>query len=106
MRQRVKKYLQIGLGYGLLALGVAGLFLPILQGILFIMLGLLVLSYHQPWAERLLARLRKRFPKHHDGMHRVAHRWKEKAYAWWYGPAEAHDCEADPPPKPGEDEAL
>lgn len=52
----------LGLGYGFLVLGVLGLFLPILQGVLFITVGLLILSRHAPWAERLLARLKARHP--------------------------------------------
>ena len=50
-------------GWIFLVLGVLGLFLPILQGILFILIGLLILSSVSPWAERLLHRLSKRFPK-------------------------------------------
>ncbi|MEK0082565.1 PGPGW domain-containing protein [Benzoatithermus flavus] len=53
----------IGLGYGFLALGVLGLFLPILQGVLFIVIGLLILSRYTAWAERLLARLAERHPR-------------------------------------------
>jgi uncharacterized membrane protein YbaN (DUF454 family) len=53
----------IGVGYGFLALGVLGLFLPILQGVLFLVIGLLILSRHAPWAERLLARLAERHPR-------------------------------------------
>lgn len=53
----------LGLGYGLLVLGVLGLFLPVLQGVLFLIVGLIILSRHAPWAERLLARLKARFPR-------------------------------------------
>lgn len=52
----------LGLGYGFLALGVVGLFLPILQGGLFIAVGLLILSRHASWAERMLTRLKSRYP--------------------------------------------
>jgi len=50
------------LGWGFLLLGVAGLFLPVLQGILFILIGLIILSSEYVWAHRLLERLRNRFP--------------------------------------------
>lgn len=50
-------------GYVFLALGVVGLFLPFLQGILFLVVGLLILSRHAPWAERLLERLKRSHPK-------------------------------------------
>lgn len=42
------------LGYGFLALGVIGLFLPIFQGGIFLFFGLLILACHTAWAGRLL----------------------------------------------------
>jgi len=95
MRQHLKKIVQLILGWSLLFLGVIGLFLPILQGVLFIMLGLIVLSWHMPWAERLLHRLRDRFPKQHAAMHEWMDRARRRLYGWWYGRAAAHDCEGD-----------
>jgi uncharacterized membrane protein YbaN (DUF454 family) len=56
------KLAMLGLGYAFLLLGVLGLFLPILQGVLFLTVGLLILSRHAPWAERLLTRLKTRYP--------------------------------------------
>lgn len=50
-------------GWAFILLGIIGLVLPILQGILFILVGLLILSSVSPWAARLLDRLRKRFPR-------------------------------------------
>lgn len=50
------------LGYGFLVLGILGLFLPVLQGVLFIVVGLLLLSRHSPWARRLLDRFKSRHP--------------------------------------------
>lgn len=58
----LRRALFLVLGWGLIALGVAGLFLPVLQGVLFILLGLLLLSRHSRWAARLLKKLEKRFP--------------------------------------------
>ncbi|MFH0808896.1 MAG: PGPGW domain-containing protein [Pseudomonadota bacterium] len=84
MRARIKKLLQLALGWGLLFLGVIGLFLPILQGVLFIMLGLMVLSYHMPWAECALRRLRERFPKVHAAMHEWAKWGLAKLRAWGF----------------------
>ena len=45
-------------GWTLLAVGVVGLFLPVLQGFLLIISGLAVLSTESPWAHRLLTRLK------------------------------------------------
>lgn len=50
-------------GWAFILFGILGLVLPILQGILFILVGLFVLSSVSPWAERLLHKLRSRFPK-------------------------------------------
>jgi uncharacterized membrane protein YbaN (DUF454 family) len=50
-------------GWGFILLGVIGLVLPILQGILFILVGLLLLSTVSPWAARVLEKLRRRFPR-------------------------------------------
>ncbi|HYD32189.1 MAG TPA: PGPGW domain-containing protein [Azospirillaceae bacterium] len=50
-------------GWGFLALGIPGLVLPILQGWLFIIIGLLLLSREYHWARQLLERLRRRFPR-------------------------------------------
>jgi uncharacterized protein len=53
----------IGLGYGLLTLGVIGIVVPILHGAIFLVLGLLVLSRHALWAQRLLDWLKGRHPR-------------------------------------------
>jgi uncharacterized protein len=63
MRQTVKKILILLAGWAFLLLGVVGLFLPILQGILFLIIGLLILSSEYVWAHRLLSKLSERFPK-------------------------------------------
>ncbi|MBL6078690.1 hypothetical protein JMJ56_11785 [Belnapia sp. T18] len=51
------------LGFALLALGVAGLVLPILQGVLFLALGLFVLRDQYAWARRWMGKLEARFPR-------------------------------------------
>jgi uncharacterized protein len=50
-------------GYVFLVLGVLGLFLPFLQGILFILIGLLILAKHAAWAHNLLQRFRDQHPR-------------------------------------------
>jgi hypothetical protein len=60
---KIKRLALIALGWLFVALGIAGLFLPFLQGILFLLIGLLILSTEYRWARKLLARLRNRFPK-------------------------------------------
>ncbi len=53
------RVVRLTVGWALLVLGVIGLFLPLLQGILFIFSGLAVLSTESPWARRLLDRLKE-----------------------------------------------
>lgn len=49
--------LRIVVGFALLALGVVGLFLPVLQGVLLLLAGLAVLGRDLPWARSLTDRL-------------------------------------------------
>jgi len=63
MKPVIKRVLILIAGWLFILVGIAGLFLPILQGILFIVIGLLILSSEYVWAHRLLQKLRTRFPK-------------------------------------------
>lgn len=51
---RVWRLARIIGGFGLVFLGVIGLFLPLLPGILFIVAGLVLLAREYHWARRLL----------------------------------------------------
>jgi uncharacterized membrane protein YbaN (DUF454 family) len=62
MQTKAKKLAALVLGWSFVALGVIGLFLPVLQGILFLLIGLFILSSEYVWAHRLLAKIRNRFP--------------------------------------------
>lgn len=62
MRSRFKSLCIKLAGWGFIVLGILGLFLPILQGILFLLVGLYLLSEESPWAKRLLDKLKARFP--------------------------------------------
>ena len=64
-------------GWLFIALGIVGLFLPVLQGILFLLIGLVLLSAEYHWARRLLGYVRTRFPK----LDKVIHAAHEKAEA-------------------------
>lgn len=63
MKQVVKRAALIVVGWVFIILGVVGLFLPVMQGILFILIGLTILSSEYVWAHHLLAKLRARFPR-------------------------------------------
>ena len=62
MKKTLNRILVLALGWGLVLLGIVGLFVPILQGILLILLGLWVLSRESHWARRSLWKMRLRFP--------------------------------------------
>ena len=55
-------------GISLLFLGVVGMVLPVLQGFLFIALGLFVLRDQYAWAHRGMERLRHRWPRQVEGV--------------------------------------
>ncbi len=65
-------------GWGFLALGVAGLFLPFVQGFLFLAFGLYILRDEYAWADRTIDWLRRRFPRYTRQMDEG----KERAVAW------------------------
>jgi uncharacterized membrane protein YbaN (DUF454 family) len=70
-------------GWAFILLGVIGLFLPILQGVLFLLIGLLILSSEYVWAHRLLLKIRSRFPAmatRWDEAHGIAHKWIAKVF--------------------------
>ncbi|MBI10071.1 MAG: hypothetical protein CMM55_11140 [Rhodospirillaceae bacterium] len=64
-------------GWIFIVLGVLGLFLPILQGILFLTIGGMLLSMESPTAQRILDRLRSKYPsldKTMNGAHKRVNR--------------------------------
>ena len=78
MRTAAKRIGVLLLGWGFVLLGIAGLFLPVLQGILFLLIGLVILSSEYVWAHKLLQKLRQRFPS----IAGKADEAQERAAAW------------------------
>ena len=60
---------RLAFGVAMLVLGVLGLFLPFLQGILFISIGLLVLAHDIPAVGRIMEGLKR-------------HPWTQRLRAW------------------------
>ena len=78
----MKEFKNIGIviiGWVFIGLGMLGLFLPILQGILFVLIGLSILSSRSPWVRRFLKRMEERFPHHFE---RIEIR-REKIRRWF-----------------------
>ena len=63
MQPASKRILVLIAGWSFILLGIAGLFLPFLQGVFFILVGIVILSAHYACARLLMTKLRKRFPK-------------------------------------------
>jgi len=75
----LKRYLVLILGWAFVFLGILGLFLPILQGILFLLIGFILLSRESEWARRQLEKLKTRYPrfaeKYDEAEARAARLW-------------------------------
>lgn len=71
---RLKKILHIALAVILIAIGIAGLVLPILDGIIFLLLGFILLSFESPLIEVRLSTIAKK--------NRYIDAWYEKLNIW------------------------
>lgn len=71
----MKRAIRLTAGTAFLILGVLGLFLPILQGILFILTGLLILSPESRRIRRFLEVLKARYPHAFERAERLKHRF-------------------------------
>ena len=78
MRTFAKRVLVQVVGWVFILVGIVGLFLPILQGVLFLLIGLMILSTEYAWAHHLLSKIRQRFPKLSDKVDQAA----QKASQW------------------------
>ena len=74
MTAQIRRIAILILAWLFILLGIAGLFLPFLQGILFLLVGVLLLSRESEWARRHLDRLRARYP--------MLDRYMGEAEAW------------------------
>ena len=62
---RFKKIAILIIGWTFIGLGIIGLFLPILQGVLFMMIGLAILSSRSQFIRGFLKHLEERHPHFH-----------------------------------------
>jgi len=76
----VWRALKIAAGIFMLVLGFVGLFLPFLQGVLFMLIGLALLSTESERVRRLLDRVRARYPEVHAAERRLLAKVKG-----WFG---------------------
>lgn len=62
-----KRWVKVGVGWFLLVVGIAGLFLPVIQGLLCIASGLTLLSTEYRWANVCLEWIKRRIRRHKAG---------------------------------------
>lgn len=63
MQRTIRHYILLGLGWIFIFLGILGLFLPVLQGVLFLCIGAIMLSSVSPRMRLLIMRLGQRYPR-------------------------------------------
>jgi len=66
-------------GWLFIGLGILGLFLPVLQGILFILIGLSILSSRITWVRHFLKNIEGHFPYQSERIEI----WREKIKSWF-----------------------
>jgi uncharacterized membrane protein YbaN (DUF454 family) len=75
----IKRIVLLIIGWLFIGLGVIGLFLPFLQGVLFILIGLAILSSRSEIIKRFLKHLEERYPH----LHERVEKWKAKIRGWF-----------------------
>ncbi len=83
MQAWIKRVVALVVGWAFILLGIAGLFLPVFQGVLFLIIGLFILSSEYVWAHQLLQKLRDRFPMLHSRWEEIrekAHEWRNRVF--------------------------
>ena len=70
-KSRLKRIAIYVVGWAFIILGILGIVLPILQGVIFLLIGLYILSSVSPRAARTLVWLRKKFPRISDQFERA-----------------------------------
>jgi len=71
---RLRRMAYLVFGWAFVLLGIVGLFLPVLQGVLFLFVGIVLLSLASPRVRLWQIRLGRRFPAFRTGY--------ERARAW------------------------
>jgi uncharacterized protein len=74
MARHIKRISIQAVGFALLLLGVAGLILPILNGTVFLLAGLVLLSVYSERAKRILHKIGKQHPQAEKTVQKVE-RW-------------------------------
>ena len=82
MTETIKRMVFTVLGLLFVGFGLVGLFLPVLQGVLFLIIGASMLSYRTRWGRRLEGRLEAEFPTLMAYLKRRSRRVRAVATMW------------------------
>ena len=74
MKKNLKRIVIDTVGWVFIIFGVAGIFLPLLQGILFIIIGVYILSLHSRFAHQRLQSFKLKHPKAGEKIDAFDHR--------------------------------
>jgi uncharacterized protein len=78
----MKKVYRHVFGWFFILLGIIGLFLPILQGILFLIIGAIILAPEVPFFQKLIDKFEIRYPEISEKaklfLHNITERFKKK----------------------------
>lgn len=77
MKKNLKRVTIDLLGVLFIILGILGLILPFLQGIVFIVIGLYILSHHYEYPRRHVERIKKIHPRMDKLIHTIDVRFKK-----------------------------
>jgi hypothetical protein len=80
------------IGWMFLVTGIAGLFLPFLQGILFMFVGLIILSSQYEWAGKVLVKARTRFPQTAEQLDGFLHKMRKRFPFFSHQPRQGKEC--------------
>lgn len=97
-RYPVKKIYRHIFGWFFIFLGIIGLFLPILQGVLFLFIGAIILAPDVPFFNRIIMKLEKKYPDIFQQANSVLHRMSH-----WSGKQHPGDKDARSDTKRGEE---
>lgn len=73
-----KKIIKISVGIGFIVLGVISGFIPVLQGWMFNLVGVVLLAEEIPFLNKYLKRVEQKYPKQVEAMYRFRHKAKQK----------------------------
>jgi len=78
MLRQIRRAITIGLGLLFLLIGVIGGFIPVLQGWIFVLIGLTLLAKEVPFVRHKLEQVKARFPKQAGQLRRLEARCAEQ----------------------------